>query len=161
MLYALAAGGGVAPVEEGGSLAAALERAAARRPASSEAGTSPPEAAASMRQEEQPADVSPLVTDRILARVTKFVGVPLAVAFLSPVFFYWTNKIRDPPLEVPTTVVYLASVLTFGPALLGITYGILSASYDPEREEPEGFLGSKEFAKNLPEVISQLRGGRR
>lgn len=102
-----------------------------------------------------------MVTDRILKRILTFTSAPLAVAFASPVFFYWANKIRDPPLDVPTSVVYLASLFTFGPALAGISYAIISCSYDPEREEPEGFLGSAEFARNLPEIVSQLRGGRR
>jgi hypothetical protein len=48
-------------------------------------------------------------------------------------------------------------VFTFGGGLLGISYGILSTSWDPTREG--SFWGLTEFKANLPIVLA-ARGSR-
>ncbi len=50
-------------------------------------------------------------------------------------------------LQIPTFVVYIASFFTFGAGLAGITYGILSSSWDPAREGSTA--GLEEFKENL------------
>jgi hypothetical protein len=58
-------------------------------------------------------------------------------------------------MEVPTWGVYIASFLTFGAGVLGISYGALSASWTAK----EGSLvGMEEFRANLPFALEKLRG---
>ena len=45
---------------------------------------------------------------------------------------------------------------TFGGALLGITYGVLSASWEPGREGT--FWGLEEFKANIPILIQTVTG---
>ena len=59
--------------------------------------------------------------------------------------------------EFPTWIAYLSQVFTFGGGLLGISYGILSTSWDPTREG--SFWGLTEFRANLPIVLA-ARGNR-
>ena len=48
----------------------------------------------------------------------------------------------------------MASTATFGGALLGITYGVLSASWEPGREG--SFWGVTEFKANIPVLMSTV-----
>lgn len=68
-------------------------------------------------------------------------------------------QIRDPPMEIATSTVYLCSVLLFSQSIFGITYGIISTSSDPENEG--SLLGIKEFKQNLPAVLAQLPFGKK
>jgi hypothetical protein len=56
-------------------------------------------------------------------------------------------------VEYPIWVVYVTSALTFGGGLLGITYGILSSSWDPRREG--SFWGWTEFRANLAILLNK------
>ena len=58
------------------------------------------------------------------------------------------------------SVVYVVQLLTFGGGFVGITYGILSASWDPMREG--SLSGITEFKANLPLLLDRVksRGGR-
>ena len=49
---------------------------------------------------------------------------------------------------------FVASTATFGGALLGITYGVLSASWEPGREG--SFWGVNEFKANIPVLMSTV-----
>lgn len=60
-------------------------------------------------------------------------------------------------LEYPIWVVYIASALTFGGGLLGITYGILSTSWDPRREGSA--LGWTELQANLAVLLNRNKEG--
>lgn len=58
-------------------------------------------------------------------------------------------------LEIPTWGVYIASFLTFGVGVLGISYGALSASWTAKEGS---LLGMEEFKANLPFALEKLRG---
>ena len=60
-------------------------------------------------------------------------------------------------LEIPNWVVFIVSILLFGGGFFGISYGILSASWDPMREGSK--LGFTEFKANLPLIIDRVRAG--
>lgn len=94
------------------------------------------------------------MNDRILGRILLFSGVPVLVGFLQFPFFYYIKVILQ--IDLPIWVVYLASVFTFGGGLVGITYGVLSASWDPNRENST-LLGINEFKANLPIVLDSMR----
>ena len=57
--------------------------------------------------------------------------------------------------EIPTWGVYIASFLTFGVGVLGISYGAISASWTAQEGSA---LGLEEFKKNLPFALDRLRG---
>jgi len=63
-------------------------------------------------------------------------------------------------VDLPMSVVYIVQLLTFGGGFFGITYGILSASWDPMREG--SLLGFTEFKANLPLILERVksRGGK-
>ena len=70
-----------------------------------------------------------------------------------PLFLLATSLDRG--IKVPLPLVYVVQSFTFGGALLGITYGILSASWDPKRDG--SLLGIAEFKENFPNVMNGLR----
>lgn len=89
-----------------------------------------------------------VVFDRILRRILFTVGVPMAsgVALLN---VYDALK-RGGGAEVPSWVQLLTILLSFGTSALGIAYGTLSASWDPEKEG--SLLGVDEAWTNWPEL---------
>lgn len=96
-----------------------------------------------------------VVTNRMMRRVGVSVGAPLAVgvAFL-PAFYYLKKAAK---VDVPTWIPFGVSFLFFGAALLGVSYGIVSASWDPAREG--SLLGWNEARRNWPVFWDSLRGG--
>ncbi|KQJ97570.1 uncharacterized protein PAM68-like [Brachypodium distachyon] len=88
------------------------------------------------------------VFDRILRRILFTVGVPMAtgVALLS---VYDALK-RGRGVEVPQWVPLLTTLVAFGTSALGIAYGTLSASWDPDKEG--SLLGIDEARTNWPEL---------
>lgn len=95
-----------------------------------------------------------VVTDRMLKRVGIFCGTPLIFGFMTGPAFYYAKAVRH--LDVPSWVFFTASTATFGAAVVGISYGVLSASWDPRREG--SFWGGVEFRENVPIVVSTIMG---
>lgn len=95
-----------------------------------------------------------VVTDRMLKRVGIFCGTPLIFGFMTGPAFYYAKAVRH--LDVPSWVFFTASTATFGAAVVGISYGVLSASWDPRREG--SFWGGAEFRENVPIVVSTIMG---
>ncbi|KAL0331005.1 UNVERIFIED_CONTAM: protein PAM68, chloroplastic [Sesamum angustifolium] len=60
-------------------------------------------------------------------------------------------------IDVPTWVPFIVSFIFFGTALLGVSYGIVSASWDPMREG--SLLGWNEAQKNWPVFWQSIWGG--
>lgn len=100
-------------------------------------------------------DVVPeVVTNRMLKRITFTVGIPFAVGVAFFVLYYYLKAVRK--VDVPEWLPLFTSLLTFGSAGAGITYGVLSASWDPAREGSA--LGWKEAQLNWPVFLQTLRG---
>ena len=95
-----------------------------------------------------------VVTDRMLKRVGVFCGTPLIFGFATGPAFYYAKAVRG--IDVPSWVFFTASTATFGAAVVGISYGVLSASWDPRREG--SFWGFAEFKENVPIVVSTIMG---
>uniref|UniRef100_A0A0E0LB18 Protein PAM68, chloroplastic n=1 Tax=Oryza punctata TaxID=4537 RepID=A0A0E0LB18_ORYPU len=106
-------------------------------------------------EEERDVAIPEVVTNRMMRRVGVSVGAPLAVgvAFL-PAFYYLKTAAR---VDVPTWIPFGVSFVFFGAALLGVSYGIVSASWDPAREG--SLLGWNEARRNWPVFWDSLRGG--
>lgn len=103
-------------------------------------------------------EVPEVVNDRMLKRIIAFSGIPVFIGFSLFPFFYFLKVTRH--VDLPMSVVYIVQLLTFGGGFFGITYGILSASWDPLREGST--LGFTEFKANLPLILDRVksRGGK-
>jgi len=91
------------------------------------------------------------VAQRMGKRMLPFVGVPLLGGMGAFVGFWYMATYRDvefQPVLVAGTTIGLLAV-----GLIGITYSMMSASWDPEREG--SVLGTDEFSRN----IDNIKGG--
>lgn len=93
------------------------------------------------------------ITDRMLKRMLLFSGGPVMVGMLLFPLFYYLKKVQG--IDLPVWVVYIVQTTIFGGGLLGISYGVISSSWDPSREG--SLLGWNEFKANLPLVLDRFR----
>ncbi|CAA0812053.1 Protein PAM68- chloroplastic [Striga hermonthica] len=96
-----------------------------------------------------------IVTNRMISRMGFSVGIPLFIGLLFFPFFYYLKV--GLKIDVPTWVPFIVSFVFFGAALLGVSYGIVSASWDPLREG--SLLGWNEARKNWPVFWGSIWGG--
>lgn len=87
-----------------------------------------------------------IVTNRMMKRMGLSVGIPLAIGLLFFPFFYYLKVVLK--VDVPMWIPVIVSFFFFGTALLGVSYGIVSSSWDPLREG--SLLGWNEAQKNWP-----------
>ena len=93
------------------------------------------------------------VNRRMLARMGAFSGTPSILGVLVLVGSYFTITKEWFPL--PSVAVLLASMGCFGLGVVGLTYGALSASWDPG--DKGTLLGLKEFKINLARLQQEWR----
>lgn len=98
-------------------------------------------------------EVSPVVNNRMFRRILAFSGVPIACGVALLPAFYYVKKVLG--VDLPTWVVYAVQSFAWGGGLAGISYGILSSSWDPEREGT--LLGGDEFRANLGALLERGR----
>ena len=93
----------------------------------------------------QSQSIPEVVSKRMISRIALFCGVP---TFLGVATFFVSYFIVSKGLfELPNTAVLLVSMGCFGLGVLGLSYGVLSASWD---EEVSGSsLGWQEFTTNF------------
>jgi hypothetical protein len=102
--------------------------------------------------------IPPEVNGRIARRVLIFSGIPFALALGSLPLSYWLIKVQH--VELPNAAVLLVNLLFFGLSVAGITYGLLSASWEPA--QPGSALGIREFQTNSRRLFDALTSeGRR
>ncbi|XP_057963870.1 protein PAM68, chloroplastic [Malania oleifera] len=95
-----------------------------------------------------------IVTNRMISRMGFSVGIPLFVGLLFFPFFYYLKV--GLKVDVPNWIPFIVSFFFFGSALLGVSYGIVSSSWDPMREG--SLLGWNEAQKNWPVFWQSLWG---
>ncbi|KAG2676791.1 hypothetical protein I3843_12G070800 [Carya illinoinensis] len=95
-----------------------------------------------------------VVTNRMMSRMGFSVGIPLFMGILFFPFFYYLKV--GLKIDVPTWVPFIVSFFFFGSALLGVSYGIVSSSWDPMREG--SLLGWNEAQKNWPVFWQSIWG---
>ncbi|NJK72017.1 MAG: DUF3464 family protein [Synechococcaceae cyanobacterium SM2_3_60] len=93
------------------------------------------------------------VSDRMVRRVVWLAGVPsiLGVSAFIANYYLLVNKI----LILPTWVTLVETLALFGFGFVGISYGVLSASWEPE--QTGSWLGWQEFRVNLGILTQQWR----
>ena len=132
------------------------------------------------QMKETPAAIPEKVAQRMGARMLPFVGIPLFLGMGTFVGFWYMATYRNMEFEPSLVAASTIAILVFGllvskqkvKKLLfysavegtnrffsrisdpddkqGITYSLMSASWDPDREG--SFLGTEEFAKNVDNV---------
>ncbi|MEA5463489.1 PAM68 family protein [Leptothoe sp. PORK10 BA2] len=110
-------------------------------------------AAGSERVSKVDAGIPEVVSRRMMRRMAVFSGVPTFLGMSSFVVAYilLTRHI----VEFPNVVVLLVSLGFFGLGVMGLTYGVLSSSW--EEEEAGSLLGWSEFSVNFRRMVQGLR----
>ena len=91
------------------------------------------------------AAIPEVVSQRMLRRMLAFSGIPTGLGVL--IFFLSYYLVVKTQVELPPYAVLLATLGCFGLGVVGLTYGVLSASWDEDR--PGGWLGLGEFKVNF------------
>jgi len=91
------------------------------------------------------------VAQRMGKRMLPFVGIPLLGGMGTFVGFWYMATYRD--LEFEPVLVAGTTIALLAVGLVGITYSMMSASWDAEREG--SILGTDEFSRN----IENIKGG--
>ena len=93
------------------------------------------------------------VSNRILQRMVPFLSIP--VLFGIGMFFTYFYLAKKLDIYIPPYIVAYSTQIPFLFALLGITYSVLSASWEEDVEGSK--LGIDEFRKNLGSLFESLQ----
>lgn len=96
------------------------------------------------------------VSKRMIRRMVWLCGVPTAMGILSFVVSY--ILVINLEIKLPNVAVLLVSMGCFGLGVLGLSYGVLSASW--EEDIPGTLLGWQEFTTNFGRLTSAWREAR-
>jgi len=105
-------------------------------------------------EDERDVAIPEVVTNRMMRRVGASVGLPLSLGLAFFPAFYYLKKVAK--VDVPSFIPYGLSFVFFGAALAGVSYGIVSASWDPAREG--SLLGWNEARRNWSVFWESFRG---
>ena len=105
------------------------------------------------RYSKQEMAIPEVVSQRMIRRVAGFCGIPTALGITSLIVSYLLVTLAD--IQLPPIAVLLVNMGLFGLGVVGITYGVLSASWD--EETPGTFLGFDEFSTNWGRMTEVLR----
>jgi hypothetical protein len=108
------------------------------------------------RQEANLGTIPKNVSQRMIRRMAFFSGIPTGLGMSSFFIFYWI--VSHDWLEIPTYAVAGVSFGLFGLGVLGLSYGIFSASWDENRVG--GWWGWQEFTANWGRTINAWRTSR-
>jgi hypothetical protein len=100
--------------------------------------------------------VPKVVSDRMVQRMALFCGLPTTLAMATFVASYII--VSHGWFKVPNIAVVLLSMGFFGLGVLGLSYGVISASWDEEIVGSK--LGWQEFKVNLGRMVSAWRSTR-
>ena len=93
------------------------------------------------------------VSQRMVRRVAWMCGVPTVLGILTLIVSYLLIIYAD--IKLPPVLVLLVNMGLFGLGVLGITYGVLSASWDEQK--PGSLLGWSEFTVNFGRMVAGWR----
>lgn len=94
-----------------------------------------------------------VVSKRMVRRMALLCGVPSFLGIAT--FFVSYFLIKNVGLDLPNPAVVLVSMGFLGIGVLGLSYGVLSASWD--EDAPGTILGWSEFSTNLGRMTSAWR----
>jgi hypothetical protein len=96
------------------------------------------------------------VSKRMVRRMALFSGIPTTFGMATFVVSYFV--VTNAWFKLPNVAVVLVSMGFFGLGVIGLTYGVLSASWDEERLG--GWLGWGEFTTNVGRMTEAWRSAR-
>lgn len=99
------------------------------------------------------AAIPEIVSQRMIRRMALFCGIPSFLAISTFVFSYLL--ISQVHLEIPTPAVLITSSAFFALGVVGLSYGVLSASWDENRVGD--WWGWQEFTTNFSRMRSAWR----
>lgn len=94
-----------------------------------------------------------VVSQRMVRRVAWLCGVPTILGILTLIVSYLLIIYAD--IKLPPLLVLLVNMGLFGLGVLGITYGVLSASWEEERVGT--LFGWSEFTTNFGRMVTGWR----
>jgi Photosynthesis affected mutant 68 len=94
-----------------------------------------------------------VVSQRMVRRVAAFCGIPTALGISTLIASYLLTVYSD--IRLPPIAVLLVNMALFGLGVLGITYGVLSASWDEDKVG--NWLGLAEFGTNWGRMVDVWR----
>lgn len=94
-----------------------------------------------------------VVSQRMIRRVAAFCGIPTALGISALVISYLLTIYSH--IKLPPIAVLLVNMGLFGLGVLGITYGVLSASWEEDRVG--SLLGFGEFRTNWGRMVEGWR----
>ncbi|MBD1811216.1 PAM68 family protein [Microcoleus sp. MON1_C1] len=104
----------------------------------------------------QSQSIPEVVSQRMISRIAVFCGVPTLLGIST--FFVSYFVVSKGLFDLPNTAVLLVSMGCFGLGVLGLSYGVLSASWD---EEISGStLGWEEFNTNFGRMREAWRAAK-
>lgn len=93
------------------------------------------------------------VSKRMVRRASWLAGIPTILGMSA--FFVNYYLLVNHILELPPWFTYAETLALFGMGFVGLTYGVLSASWEPERGG--GLVGLSEFQFNIKVLFQQWR----
>ncbi|MGB8687027.1 MAG: PAM68 family protein [Microcoleus sp.] len=97
------------------------------------------------KTDKQAQSIPEAVSRRMISRIALFCGLPTLLGIST--FFVSYLIVSKGLFDLPNTAVLLVSMGCFGLGVLGLSYGLLSASWD--EEVPGSSLGWEEFNTNF------------
>lgn len=97
-----------------------------------------------------------VVSRRMVRRIALFCGIPTALGMSTFLVSYLV--VSNDWLKLPTYAVLLVSLAWFGLGVIGVSYGVLSASWD--EEAPGSWLGFSEFRTNWGRMTEAWRANK-
>ncbi|MFM2431788.1 MAG: hypothetical protein RLZZ511_3001 [Cyanobacteriota bacterium] len=96
------------------------------------------------RDQRPDAQIPEVVSQRMARRMAVFSGIPTVLGMLTFVASYFLVKAK---VDLPPSVVLLVSLGFFGLGVVGLSYGLLSASWDEDKEG--SLIGTEQFGVNF------------
>ncbi|NET04790.1 MAG: DUF3464 family protein [Symploca sp. SIO2B6] len=130
-----------------------------KRQKSAKTKASPPAAETSSNQNQRSPSsnesmaIPEVVSKRMARRMALLCGIPTFLGIAT--FFISYFLVTQVGLKLPNAAVLLVSMGFFGLGVLGLSYGVLSASWD--EETPGTILGWQEFTSNFGKMTSAWR----
>jgi hypothetical protein len=110
----------------------------------------------STRQQTAAMAIPEAVSKRMVRRMALFCGIPTGLGMSS--FFIFYSIVSNGWVKIPASAVGTVSLGLFGLGVLGLSYGILSTSWDEDRVG--GWLGAQEFRVNLERMTAAWRAAK-
>jgi Photosynthesis affected mutant 68 len=142
-------GFGALPYEPKGKSKTPVAKKSPSKPASSSKNARSPRSKTSQ-------GIPEVVSQRMAKRMLTFCGVPTLLGLSTfPISYF---GFFQHGIELPNVAVLLASLGGLGLGVLGLSYGVLSASWD--ESIPGTKLGWQEFQLNFGRVVENFKSGR-